>query len=150
MESCAVDLRLVLSMIEMVLCTPAPKSSKDLYCSGAGAAKEARLLLSNYRMQAHSFGIFCWPGCFRTTFRFSSLSLSPVIAVMSCRSPDVCFAEEWIGVPVSSWKWGVLGAFWMLWRCSLWICGCFDILGTARGVSISYLVWSCGGWVLTA
>jgi len=51
---------------------------------------------------------FCWPRCFRTTFwafrRSDGLSLSPVITVMSCRSPGGCFKELLIGVPVANWK----------------------------------------------
>ena len=38
-SSCAMDLRLVSSAIEMVSCIP-PKMSKDLYCSGAGAIEQ--------------------------------------------------------------------------------------------------------------
>ena len=72
--------------------------------------------MSNYRIQAHSFGIFCWPGCFRTTFDSAFrcfrtavdsffdvslllllLSLSPVIAVMSCRSPGVLVFQYQVG-----------------------------------------------------
>ena len=140
-----------------------PPLSKDVYCSGAGAAKEARLLLSNYRMQAHSFGIFCWPGCFWTTFDSAfccfrrcfrttfdsafrcfrrcfqttfdsvfrcfrtavdsffdvsllSLSLSPVIAVMSCRSPGVLVFQYQVGNEVF---WRAFGFSPMLRCCSL-------------------------------
>ena len=99
MESCAVDLWLVVGslMIEMVSRTP-PKLSKDLYCSGAGAIEQLQdtssfiwyILLAWVFLDSVRFVVFDF---------LLLLSLSTVIAVMLCRLPGLLG-----GVPVSSWK----------------------------------------------
>ena len=76
-ESCAVDLRLVSSMIEMVSWTP-PPLSKDLYCSGAGAIEQLQdtssfiwyILLAWVFSDNFRFGVSLFSSLFSDNFRF--------------------------------------------------------------------------------